>query len=143
MEKTKETIQKTLDFINFDSVRIEVEEEDKRISIFIRDKIVSPARLPELVASLTHLLRQTTREEGVRISVDINDYRKEREGLITKLARAAAKKAAVTGSAVALPAMNAYERRLVHTELAMNPNVKTESEGENRDRHVVVNPDES
>ena len=33
--------------------------------------------------------------------------------------------------------MNAYERRLVHTELATRPDVKTESIGEGSERHIV------
>ncbi|MBI2506918.1 MAG: hypothetical protein HYW00_02165, partial [Candidatus Colwellbacteria bacterium] len=36
-------------------------------------------------------------------------------------------------------AMNAYERRLVHTELAMRPDVTTESVG-TISRYVVVKP---
>jgi predicted RNA-binding protein Jag len=36
--------------------------------------------------------------------------------------------------------MNAYERRLIHAELAARPDVKTESLGEGRGRYVVVKP---
>ncbi|MST04322.1 MAG: hypothetical protein EXS49_02020, partial [Candidatus Pacebacteria bacterium] len=43
-------------------------------------------------------------------------------------------------SEVRLPAMNAYERRIVHTELAVRPDVKTESSGEGRERCVVIRP---
>ncbi|PIR97961.1 MAG: hypothetical protein COT89_01770 [Candidatus Colwellbacteria bacterium CG10_big_fil_rev_8_21_14_0_10_42_22] len=140
MEEIKNKIQKALDVVGFDSLRIETDEKEEKITIVIRDRVVSPTRTPELVSSITHLARQIAKEKHIHISVDVNDYRKERETLITKLARAAAKKAAVTNGAVPLPAMNAYERRLVHTELSMNPNVHTESEGEDKERHVVVNP---
>ena len=36
--------------------------------------------------------------------------------------------------------MNAYERRLVHVELAVHPDVRTESEGDGRERCVVIKP---
>jgi predicted RNA-binding protein Jag len=36
--------------------------------------------------------------------------------------------------------MNSYERRIVHVELAIHPNVKTESVGEGRERYIVIKP---
>ena len=136
----KDKILKIFDLVGFENVHTEVDDVQKRISISIRDKVISPSRLPELVSSLTHLIRQVVKHDDIRVLVDVNDYRKERDALIAKIARAAAKKASVTKQSVPLPAMNAYERRIVHTELSMNPNIKTESEGETRERHVVVAP---
>jgi len=34
--------------------------------------------------------------------------------------------------------MSAYDRRIIHTELAAHPDVKTESAGEGKQRRVVV-----
>jgi len=70
--------------------------------------------------------------------VDINYYRRERERLIVELAKAAAKKAMMTKGEVPLPAMNAYERRLVHMEISTHPDLKTESKGEGKERHIVI-----
>jgi spoIIIJ-associated protein len=140
MEEIKDKILKIFDLVGFENVHTEVDDAQKKISISIRDRIVSPSRLPELVSSITHLVRQIVKHEDVRVLIDVNDYRKERDVLIIKIARAAAKKASVTGQPVSLPAMNAYERRVVHTELSMNPNIKTESDGETKERHVVVKP---
>ena len=36
--------------------------------------------------------------------------------------------------------MNSYERRLVHTALAIHPDVTTESVGEGKERYVVIKP---
>ena len=36
--------------------------------------------------------------------------------------------------------MNAYERRLIHVEIANHPDLKTESIGEGRERRVVIKP---
>lgn len=139
MEKAKDKIQKIFELVGFEDLRVEISDEQERIIVSIRDKVVPSGKAPELVDSLTHLARQIAKKEGVHhVLVDVNDYRKEREALLAKLARAAAKKAAVTGEQVSLPAMNAYERMVVHTELSMRPDVDTESEGEGSDRHVVV-----
>ena len=72
------------------------------------------------------------------VVVDVNNYRRERERLIIELAKAAARRAIATKESVNLPAMNAYERRLIHAELSMRPDVATESVGEGKDRFVVV-----
>ena len=72
--------------------------------------------------------------------MDVNNYKKERERLITELAKAAARKVLAEKKDVELPVMNAYERRLVHVELAARPDVKTESVGEGTNRHIVVKP---
>ncbi len=72
--------------------------------------------------------------------MDINNYRRERERLISELAKAAARKALMNKQEVKLPAMNAYERRIIHLELASRPDVKTESYGEGRERYIVVKP---
>ncbi|MEX2054105.1 MAG: R3H domain-containing nucleic acid-binding protein [Candidatus Colwellbacteria bacterium] len=144
MEKAKDKIQEIFNQVGFDEVRVDIAHGEERISISIRDKSIPAEKIPELVDSLTHLARQIARkEDGNYVLVDINDYRKEREALITKLARVAARKAAATGEGISLPAMNAYERRIVHTELSMRPDVSTESAGEHKDRHVVVKPTET
>jgi spoIIIJ-associated protein len=61
------------------------------------------------------------------------------EGL-RELARKAAREAVLKKKPVELPAMNAYERRVVHSELALRPDVMTESSGEEPNRRVVVKP---
>src|SRR3989344_3228523 len=141
MERAKEIIKEIFDLVGFDDLKIEAIEGEGRISISIKDKGIPPGRIPELVDSLTHLARQIARKaDGDQVLVDINDYRKDRESLIIKLARVAARKAVATKERVPLPSMNAYERRIVHTELSMRPDVETESDGEDRERHVVVKP---
>ena len=141
MEKARDKIREILGLVGFDSLIVELAETEGRITVSIKDRAIAPDRVPELVDALTHLARQIGKKEGAEyVVVDINDYRKDREALIVKLARAAAKKAAVTGDSIPLPAMNAYERRIVHAELSMRPDVATESTGEARERHVVVKP---
>ena len=141
MEKARDKIKETLGLVGFDSLIVELAETEGRITVSIKDRAIAPDRVPELVDALTHLARQIGKKEGAEyVVVDINDYRKDREALIVKLARAAAKKAAVTGDIIPLPAMNAYERRIVHAELSMRPDVQTESTGEDKERHVVVKP---
>ena len=79
-------------------------------------------------------------EHGRRIVVDAEDYRERREGILRRQADRAAEDALRTGRAVALDAMTASERRLVHEYLREHGAVQTYSEGDEPDRHLVVAP---
>ena len=142
MEHIKQAITDLLRIAGFNGPVVECNEEGSRLSIFLDEGEWIREWIPRLVADLGFIARTIGRKQGVHgmVYVDVNNYRKERERLIVEIAKAAARKVLVTKADVFLPPMNAYERRLVHTELATRPDVKTESIGEKRDRCVIVKP---
>lgn len=76
--------------------------------------------------------------EGYQFLVDVNDYRaKQIKDLQTK-ALMMAERARSFQYDVELTPMSAYERLIIHTTLQDAPNVKTESQGEGRNRRVVI-----
>lgn len=82
------------------------------------------------------------KEERVygRVTVDAEHYRAKREETLTVLAKRLEQKAMRSGRKVSLEPMNPFERRVIHTALQDSKNVRTESEGEGRFRHVVILP---
>ena len=73
---------------------------------------------------MNHMIQMVAKKNQAKtFFLDINNYRRDRENIITELARAAAKRVTATKEQVSLPAMNSYERRLVHVELAIHPDV--------------------
>lgn len=116
--------------------------EGKKITVFVNEGEWLKKHLPYLVSDFERLVNLLAKKHGLEdnLFVDINNYRKERENLIVELAKAAARKAMTTKAEVKLPAMNAYERRLIHMELSTRPDVKSESIGEGKERYVVVKP---
>jgi len=141
MKELHEKIHEMVRLMGFEDFKVDADEEYRKLAIFINDNAISRDSLPSLVLNFERLARLMAKKlDHPPVIVDVNHYKKERENLIIKLARAAARKAAATGEEVSLPAMNAYERRIVHTELAVRPDVETESLGERRARHVVVKP---
>ena len=142
MENWESFIKKTLDLIGFTDYHLEIEIEERRGSVFIyENQEMIKENLPAIVDAMNHILQMVAKKnQAEAIFLDVNNYRHDRERLITELARAAAKKAATTKVEVSLPAMNSYERRLVHMELAVHPEVKTESVGEGKERYVVIKP---
>jgi len=137
----KEIIKELIGKMGFEDFSVEDNNEGKRVSVLIIDDKFFKDALPYFVSDLNYLVRLITRKENWEdVLIDVNNYLKEREGLILELARAAARKAAATKEEISLPPMNSYERRLVHTELAGRPDLKTESAGEGKDRYVVIKP---
>ncbi|OGN03915.1 MAG: hypothetical protein A2831_02400 [Candidatus Yanofskybacteria bacterium RIFCSPHIGHO2_01_FULL_44_17] len=82
----------------------------------------------------------TASQSPISFIVDINDYRKSRTNYLVDVARNVAKRVIQTQRAEALLPMNAYERRLVHTELATFKDLQTESIGQEPRRRIVVKP---
>lgn len=141
--KTQETfVRKLIELMGFDDYTLEVDETYRRGKVFIHShpRIVKE-HLPTLLESLNYLAQLTARKaDEPAVMFDINNYQGEREKLIADLARAAARKAVATNGEISLPSMNAYERRLIHVELATHPGVRTESVGLGRGRYVVIKP---
>lgn len=142
MENWETIINDMVSKMGFRDYRLEVAPDGARNALFIyENEALIKEKLPVIVESLNHILQMIAKKTGGKpIVLDVNNYRHEREGLITELARAAAKKAANTKQDVSLPAMNSYERRLVHVELAIHPDVTTESVGEGKERYIVIKP---
>src|SRR3989344_3905987 len=139
MKPTKEKLEKTLEMMGVSSFMVALDESARKISITIENEPAFAANLPNLVANLNHLAKLFGKKDNeAPIIVDINNYRKDREAIIVDLARAAATRAVSTKEPVQLPAMTAYERMLVHTELGARADIKTESVGEGKDRMVIV-----
>ena len=137
----KETIEQLIRLMGFNDFAVSYIEDSRRIMIFINDAPFLQRFLPQFISDLEFVVKMIFNKKNIDIAfIDINNYRKDREDLIAKLAKAAAKKASVTKKEVSLPAMNAYERRIVHSELSLHPDLKTESSGEGKQRHVVIKP---
>ncbi len=77
---------------------------------------------------------------SIPLIVDVEGYRTRRENQLRQLARRMAEQAISTGRRQVLEPMPANERRIVHIELRENPEVNTESIGEEPRRKVTIIP---
>ena len=140
MEKILEKIKKLLELMGLNDFEVNFNEPSKRFSITVDDSLITQD-LPKFLEDFEYLINLISQKETQqKVWLDINNYRRERERLITELAKAAAHKAIINKEEIQLPPMNAYERRLVHLEIASHPDLKTESIGEGKDRRVVIKP---
>lgn len=86
--------------------------------------------------------KMITGQDGIRLTVDINDYNKSRIDKIHTMVAKYAKEVETNHEPVILEPMPAYERRIVHMELENNTKVSTESIGEEPRRRIVIRPKE-
>lgn len=94
----------------------------------------------DAIQTLAGAVANTGREEYKRVVVDCENYRENREATLNKLAENLAQKANRLGKKIMLEPMNPYERRIIHAALADREDVRTESEGKEPNRYIVVIP---
>lgn len=76
--------------------------------------------------------------EGVRVALDVEQYRRRRESSLRDMAHKVAERVTQTGRSITLEPMSAADRRIIHLSLSNNPNVSTESVGYGDDRKVSI-----
>jgi len=97
----------------------------------------------QTLAEIQHLLKAILKrkiEENFYIDLDINNYKKKKIEYLKDLAQSVADEVALTKKEKQLPPMLAYERRIIHLELAERSDVTTESLGREPERRVVIRP---
>jgi spoIIIJ-associated protein len=99
--------------------------------------------LDSLQYILQLIIRREVDEEDFdfRLIIDVSGYRKERNQKIEQIALQKADDARILGESVDLVPMKPYDRRVVHMTLQKFDDIKTESFGEGRDRHVRIIPE--
>jgi spoIIIJ-associated protein len=94
----------------------------------------------DAVQHLAYRIAVQRHDERRRVTIDAQGYRARREEALRRQADQAADQALRLKRPVALDAMTASERKIVHEYLRERGGVETYSEGEEPDRHLVVAP---
>lgn len=122
-------------------------QKDKTIPINL--KIDAPQILigeaGQTLNEIQHLLKiilkkKVTTEELFYIDLDVNDYKKKKVKYLKELARSVADEVSLIKKERILSPMSAYERRIIHLELAGRADITTESIGQGTERRVVIKP---
>lgn len=95
----------------------------------------------ETLRSLQFLIATTLKNRGAelsRVNLDIADYKAHRYERLEEQAKEWMNQVMETGKPMDLPAMNAAERRVIHRMISDYSELTTHSEGEGRDRHIIL-----
>lgn len=145
LNEIKKTIEEFFEKTTFE-VEAEVlpfEENTIPVKIRTEEPRILIGQNGQTLAEIQHLLKAILRRkipEQFYLNIDVNDYKKKKAEYLKETAISLADEVALTKKEKALTAMSAYERRIVHLELAERKDVITESRGEEPERRVVIRP---
>ena len=146
--KIVEMVKKIISFMNLDC-QVEVRDESNLESKTTIVSVYTPDNVRFIIGkngqnlrAFEHLVRAvlSKNNESSNIVLDINDYKKSRASFVVDTAKQAVSRVRNTQKAEVLTPMSAYERRIVHMELASYPDVATESIGDEPQRRIVIKP---
>ena len=128
-------------------VNLEVRRRENNITIkiFSDHNAVLIGKNGYTISALQTIIRQilfNNTNKAISITLDVENYKEKRVKNIEYLAKKTAREVAKTKVEVKLDSMNSYERRIVHSVLADDKYVYTESIGEEPNRCVVIKPKE-
>jgi spoIIIJ-associated protein len=136
-------LEELLDIADLDGdIDLDVEGDRASVSIVGADLSQLVGRDGEVLEALQELTRLAVyRETGERsrLMLDIGGHRADKRARLEKLAAETAEQVRASGEPVSLAPMSPFERKVVHDAIAA-AGLRSESEGEEPRRHVVVLP---
>lgn len=146
IDSIKENINEITKLIGL-TVNLEVRrrEDNITIKIFSDHNAVLIGHNGRTIEALQTIIRQIINNETknyIGIILDVENYKDKKNHSIELLAKKLAREVAKTKFETKLDSMNSYERRIVHSTLANDKYVYTESVGEEPNRCVVIKPKE-
>jgi spoIIIJ-associated protein len=142
-EVAADYLEGLLDIVDLDG-DIDMDVEGDRASVAIvgselRQLVGREGEVLDALQELTRLAVYQATGERSRLMLDVGGFRARRREELTEVGRHAASEAKSSGSPVKLQAMTPFERKIVHDAVAA-VGLRSESEGEEPDRRVVVLP---
>ncbi|MEA2293268.1 MAG: spoIIIJ-associated protein [Solirubrobacteraceae bacterium] len=143
-DRVRDLVEEIVDALDLDA-EVEVEVEGGEINVRVEGEelgafIGRHGSTIDAVQHLAYKVAGTGDAAGPRVNVDASGYRERRRSVLQRQADEAALRVEQSGRPVALDAMSAIERKVVHEYLKDRGGVETWSEGQEPDRHLVVGP---
>lgn len=142
VEFAKKYLEDLLSFFEI-NVDIHVDVDDEVIELSVpssQSNSILIGRNAETLRSIQYLLSTTLRNADAavqRVNVDIADYKKQRAEKLAEKAREWIEQVRETGDSY-VANLNAADRRVVHHVASEYDDIKTFSEGEGRDRRLII-----
>ena len=135
-------LERLLDIIDYDG-DLDLDVENGRAIVAIVGSDLQPlvgrnGDTLDALQELTRLAVQQQTGERSRLMLDVSGHRAARRVELSQLAERTAREVLESGEPVKLAPMNPFERKVVHDAVATIDGVRSESEGEEPERRVVV-----
>ncbi len=139
-------LEQLLDILDYDG-DIDLDVEGSRAIVAIvgaddLDPLVGARGVTlDALQELTRLAVAQQTGVRTRLMLDVGNYRAGRRTELSTLAASSVSRVIGSGEMLRMTPMNAFERKIVHDVVTATDGVRSESEGEEPDRRVVILPD--
>lgn len=138
--ETEELLKKMID-----KFELEVTEEGEVYQVMIKAEEEAPTvigRHGETIRAIQKILEVVFYKKfssPVKLLVNVNDFREKQKSKLEATAQELADKTLETKTPSFLSNLSSYERKVIHEYITANyPNLSSYSEGEGRDRKLVI-----
>ena len=142
VEFSKKFLQDIISFFG-ENIEVSAEIEDGIIMLTVPTSEINSiliGRNADTLRSLQYLVSTALRNQDAelaRVNVDVADYKKQREEKVAEKAREWIEEVRRTGDSH-VAHINPADRRVVHRVAAEYEDIRTYSEGEGRDRSIII-----
>lgn len=124
-------------------ITVDTEVKNSNVRVFINsdNNAIIIGRNGNSLEGFNTLLKHSVNSEFKRrfyVFVDVNNYKNDRYQKLKAMAKRVAQSVQRTKISADLDPMPNDERRIIHKELTDFPNIKTQSEGSGRNRHLRI-----
>jgi spoIIIJ-associated protein len=135
-------LERLLDIVDYDGdIDLDVENDRAIVAIIgsgLQSLVGNRGETLDALQELTRLAVAQKTGTRSRLMLDISGHRQARRNELSALAADTASRVLDSGEAARLAPMNPFERKVVHDAIAGIAGVRSESEGEEPNRRVVV-----
>jgi spoIIIJ-associated protein len=139
-------LERLLDIVDFDGdIDLDVENDRAIVAIVgtgLQALIGPRGETLDALQELTRLAVAQQTGQRSRLMLDVSGHRQGRRAELAALATDTAKRVLESGEEARLTPMNPFERKVVHDAITAIDGVRSESEGAEPNRRVVVLPDQ-
>ena len=143
IEKARKYLEDVLSFFGLNTA-VTAGYEDEVIELSVPSThlngflIGSHGETLRALQALVSTMLKNAEAELTRVNIDIADYKKHRADKLLEQLEAWVKEVRESKQTKSLQPMNAADRRTIHRGLADYGDITSHSEGEGRDRHIVL-----
>lgn len=144
-EEIKAFLKEVINYLGLE-VNFEINSNENRttVKMYSNNNPILIGKNGQTLKALEELVKQMLQSKYniyFKVSLDVENYKSKKEKNLERMAKNFAREVSKTKMPIKLDNMSSYERRIIHNALTGFNGIKTESEGEEPNRHVVIKPE--
>jgi len=147
-ELIQTSLKRMLELMGVGDTSLSIEDRNGHLFFNIKtaDSKLLIGQYGQNLQALQHIVRLLVRkqvgldaaDEKLNFSLDVENYRREREEFLEALARKAASRVRETKQMLILKPMGSSDRKIIHALLSASSDLSTESIGDEPERRIVI-----